>query len=125
MTPDGRIEWITTNDLDQQVNRFVAELNNDNRWQVEEFYRGFKQLTGLGKCQCRKGRSQRNHLACCYHAWVSLKVRANFLIIWSSNSTTQQFLLCNLQSESPTIKQTNLAQYAVGKKAAPANVALR
>ena len=79
VTPDGRIEWIITNDLDQHVNRFVAELNNDNRWQVEEFHRGFKQLTGSEKCQCRKARSQRNHLACCYHAWVSLKVKAKQL----------------------------------------------
>ena len=35
------------------------------RWQVEEFHRSFKQLTGSEKCQCRKARSQRNHLACC------------------------------------------------------------
>ena len=33
-------------------------------------------MTGSEKCQCRKARSQRNHLACCYHAWVSLKVQA-------------------------------------------------
>ena len=49
------------------------------RWQVEELHRGLKQLTGTEKCQCRKGRSQRNHLACCYHAWLSLKVKANAL----------------------------------------------
>lgn len=79
VAPDGRIEWIITNDLDQHVNCFVAELKNDNRWQVEDFHRGFKQLTGAEKCQCRKARSQRNHLACCYHAWVSLKVRAKQL----------------------------------------------
>ena len=79
VTTDGRIDWIITNDLDQTVNRFVAELKNDNRWQVEDFHRGFKQLTGSEKCQCRKARSQRNHLACCYHAWVSLKVRAKQL----------------------------------------------
>lgn len=42
----------------------------------EEFHMAFKQLTGSEKCQCRKARSQRNHLACCYHAWVSLKVKA-------------------------------------------------
>jgi len=76
VAPDGRIDWVITNDLDQTVNCFVAELKNDNRWQVEDFHRGFKQLTGSERCQCRKARSQRNHLACCYHAWVSLKVRA-------------------------------------------------
>jgi len=46
------------------------------RWQVEEFHRSFKQLTGSEKCQCRKERSQRNHLACCYSAWVAIKVKA-------------------------------------------------
>lgn len=76
---DGRIEWVVTNNLDQNVNCFVAELKNDNRWQVEDFHRGFKQLTGSEKCQSRKARAQRNHLACCYHAWISLKVKAKQL----------------------------------------------
>jgi hypothetical protein len=76
VAPNGDIEWVITNDLSHSVNLFVAELKNDNRWQVEDFHRGVKQLTGSEKCQCRKARSQRNHLACCYHAWVSLKVRA-------------------------------------------------
>lgn len=65
---DGRIDWVVTNDLDQAVNCFVAELKSDNRWQVADFHRGFKLLTGSEKCQSRKARSQRNHLACCYHA---------------------------------------------------------
>ena len=76
VAPNGDTDWVITNDLDHAVNLFVAEIKNDNRWQVEEFHRGFKQLTGSEKCQCRKARSQRNHLACCYHAWVSLKVEA-------------------------------------------------
>ena len=57
----------------------VAQDVNDLRWQVEEFHRELKQLTGSEKYQCRKARSQRNHLACCYHAWVSLKVQAKAL----------------------------------------------
>ena len=73
---NGDIDWVITNDLDVSVNLFVAELANDNRWQIEDFHRGFKQLTGSEKCQCRKARSQRNHLACCYQAWVALKVQA-------------------------------------------------
>ncbi len=76
VAPNGDIDWVITNDLDPTVNLFVAEIKNDNRWQVEQFHREFKQLTGSEKCQCRKARSQRNHLACCYHAWVSLKVKA-------------------------------------------------
>jgi hypothetical protein len=46
------------------------------RWQVEEFLRSFKQLTGSEKCQCRKEVAQRNYLTCCYWAWVSLRQHA-------------------------------------------------
>jgi len=76
VAPNGDIDWVITNDLDESVNLFVADLANDNRWQIEDFHRSFKQLTGSEKCQCRKARSQRNHLACCYQAWVALKVKA-------------------------------------------------
>jgi hypothetical protein len=102
---DGRIDWIVTNDLDQTVNCFVAELKNDNRWQVEDFHRGFKQLTGSEKCQSRKARSQRNHLACCYHAWISLKVRAKQLgvtIYQVKNSQLSDYLVKQLYY--PTIQ---------------------
>jgi hypothetical protein len=76
---NGDIDWIITNDLDETMTVKVAQEADDLRWQVEEFHRELKQLTGSEKCQCRKARSQRNHLACCYHAWLSLKVQANAL----------------------------------------------
>jgi hypothetical protein len=76
VAPDGDIDWVITNDLDASVNLFVAELANDTRWQIETSHRSFKQLTGSERCQCRKARSQRNHLACCYQAWVALQVKA-------------------------------------------------
>ena len=43
------------------------------RWKVEEFHRELKQLTGLESCQCRKGRIQRNHIACAILVWLRLK----------------------------------------------------
>ncbi len=76
---NGDIDWVITNDLDETVITQVAQNANELRWQVEEFHRELKQLTGSAKCQCRKARSQRNHLACCYHAWLSLKVHAALL----------------------------------------------
>jgi hypothetical protein len=79
VAPDGDIDWVITNDLDETVTAQVAEESSDVRWQVEELHRGLKQLTGTERCQCRAARAQRNHLACCYHAWVSLKVKANEL----------------------------------------------
>jgi hypothetical protein len=76
---NGDIDWVITNCPDETLTAQVAQNANDVRWHAEEFHRGFKQLTGSEKCQCRKARSQRNHLACCYHAWVSLKVKAQQL----------------------------------------------
>jgi hypothetical protein len=79
VAPDGDIDWVITNDLDETMTAQVAKDRSDVRWHVEELHRGIKQLTGSEKCQCRAARAQRNHLACCYHAWVSLKVKAKQL----------------------------------------------
>jgi SRSO17 transposase len=76
VAPNGDIDWVITNSPDETLTAQVAQDANDVRWQIEELHRGLKQLTGTEKCQCRKARSQRNHLACCYHAWLSLKVKA-------------------------------------------------
>lgn len=73
---NGDIDWVITNDLDEHLTTSVVKATNDWRWQVEAFHRELKQLTGSEKCQCRKARSQRNHLACCYFVWLSLKVYA-------------------------------------------------
>jgi len=79
VAPNGAIDWVITNDLEETVTAQIAEDSSDVRWQVEELHRGLKQLTGSEKCQCRAARAQRNHLACCYHAWVSFKVKAKEL----------------------------------------------
>jgi len=76
---NGDIDWVITNCPDETLTAQAAQDTNDVRWQVEELHRGLKQLTGTEKCQCRKARSQRNHLACCYHAWLSLSVKAKQL----------------------------------------------
>ena len=73
---NGDIDWVISNDLDSTSTAQVAQEANDVRWEVEQFHRELKQLTGSEKCQCRKQRSQRNHLACCYHAWLTMKVKA-------------------------------------------------
>ena len=73
---NGDIEWVVTNNLAEDFTRLRAVEALQVRWQVEEFHRSFKQLTGSEKCQRRKRQSQKNHLACCYSAWVALKVKA-------------------------------------------------
>jgi hypothetical protein len=76
VAPNGDIDGGVTNRLDETVTACVAQEASEVRWQIEELHRGVKQLTGSEKCQCRSARSQRHHLACCYPAWVSLKVKA-------------------------------------------------
>jgi signal transduction histidine kinase len=76
---NGDIDWVITNSPEETLTTQVVQNANDVRWQIEELHRGIKQLTGSEKCQCRHARSQRNHLACCYHAWLSLKVIATKL----------------------------------------------
>jgi len=79
VSPDGHIDWVITNSSDFNLWADDVRESNAVRWQVEEFHRAYKQLTGSEKCQCRAARSQRNHLACCYHAWLSLKIKAKEL----------------------------------------------
>jgi hypothetical protein len=43
------------------------------RWYIEQFHREIKQLTGVEKCECRKQRIQRNHIACALLVWVKMK----------------------------------------------------
>ena len=61
--PNDRIQ-ISTNDV-QKVSAI--------RWNLEEFHREFKQLTGIESCQCRKARIQKNHIACVLLVWARLK----------------------------------------------------
>ncbi len=75
---NGDIDWIITNHPDPITTQDVQD-ENALRWQIEQFHRELKQLTGSEKCQCRKARSQRNHLGYCYLAWLSLKVRSRQL----------------------------------------------
>lgn len=76
---NGDIEWVITNHVAARITRKMVIDAVQVRWQVEEFHRSFKQLTGAEKCQCRKAKAQRNHLTCCYLAWVSLAQHARRL----------------------------------------------
>ena len=79
VTTDGSIEWVITNHSVTELTREQVIDAVKVRWQVEEFHRSFKQLTGSEKCQCRRASAQRNHLTCCYLAWVSLRQHAHTL----------------------------------------------
>jgi hypothetical protein len=68
----NRTDYIPTNDLSQSSTNVVEEVCKI-RWEIEEFHREIKQITGIESCQCRKARLQRNHIACAMLVWIRLK----------------------------------------------------
>lgn len=74
---NGDIEWVITNHPGFTATQVV--YTNDVRWQIEQFHREFKQLTGSEKCQARSARAQRTHIALCYQAWLAIKCHAKQL----------------------------------------------
>jgi len=68
---DGDIEYWVTNRLDASL--ADASEARTRRWSVEEFHRGLKQTTGIGKCQARNNRAQRNHIFCSIRSLVILE----------------------------------------------------
>lgn len=67
-----RTEYVVTNDLTQTDVEAVRTVCGF-RWNVEEFHRETKQLTGIEDCQCRTERIQRNHIGCAILVWIRLK----------------------------------------------------
>ena len=75
---NGKTELIVTNDLDQD-NTDDAQEEVAIRWKIEQFHREEKQLTGIGKCECQLGRSQRNHICIAMLVWIHLQSIAHSL----------------------------------------------
>jgi hypothetical protein len=76
---NGNVDWMITNSPDRNLTTEVVQEKNKVRWKIEQFHREVKNVVGLEKCQSRKGRSQRNHIAYAYQAWLSLKVASDKL----------------------------------------------
>ncbi|MCG8341128.1 MAG: hypothetical protein MI674_07720 [Cytophagales bacterium] len=70
-----RTDFIVTNDLSQNSSDAVRNEYVIG-WKVEELHRELKQSTGMQCCHCRKQRIQRNHIACAFLVWRSLKNQA-------------------------------------------------
>jgi hypothetical protein len=73
-----RTDYVITNDVTQDSADDVRKAHAI-RWKIEEFHRELKQLTGIEKCQSRKARSQRNHIAIAIRVWACLKREARAL----------------------------------------------
>lgn len=59
----NNVEYVITNDYTQSE-AVAVQKEYGKRCKIEEFHREVKQVTGIERCQCRKGRIQRNHITC-------------------------------------------------------------
>jgi len=106
---NGDIDWVITNDPATDLTTTIVGGRNAVRWDVECFHREIKQLTGIEKCQCQNEWAQRNHIACCYHAWLALKVYATKLkktLYRAQHELLSQYLINELKQ--PHIRALNV-----------------
>lgn len=71
ITAQHRVEYIVTNDVSVETTEAAKQVGGF-RWKIEQFHREAKQLTGVHKCQARKGRKQRNHICIAFIVWHQL-----------------------------------------------------
>ena len=64
-----RTDYLVTNELAQDNVAVVQDVDGF-RWNIEQFHRETKQLTGIEGGQCRKARIVRNHIGCAILVWV-------------------------------------------------------
>lgn len=98
----NRTDWVVTNDLAQDSTQDVQDACA-LRWKIEQFHRELKQLTGVEKCQCRKARIQRNHIACAVLVWVRMTAiarKAGSTIYKIKNEMLSAYLRQELRSPS-------------------------
>lgn len=70
---DNHVGYLATNEISfskDDISQGYAE-----RWEVEEYHRGLKQITGIEECQARTARIQRNHFFCCMVAFLALEAK--------------------------------------------------
>jgi hypothetical protein len=98
------VDFIVTNDRTPLTAQVVQETT-DLRWNVEEFHRETKQLTGIEACQCRTARIQRNHIGCAILVWNRLKElahTAHTTVYQLKQGLLDQYLIQELRH--PTLK---------------------
>jgi hypothetical protein len=97
---NGDIDWVITNDPAIDLTTDIVRGRNAVRWDIECFHRELKQLTGIEKCQCQHEWAQRNHIACCYNAWLALKMYATKLkktLYRAQSELLSQYLMAELK----------------------------
>jgi Transposase DDE domain len=71
ITAKHRVEYLVTNQISIETTEAAKKVGGF-RWNIEQFHREVKQLTGVAKCQARKGRKQRNHICIAFIVWHQL-----------------------------------------------------
>ena len=105
---DNRTDWVITNDLSQNSTGDTQKACAI-RWKIEQFHRELKQVTGVEKCQCRKARIQRNHIACAVLVWIRLTelARQSMTTIYAiKQGLLGEYLKQELRS--PRVRYSNL-----------------
>jgi hypothetical protein len=77
---NGDIGWVITNHPSLNITH-VVKTTNSVCWQIKQFYRELKQLTGSEKCKSHRGRAECNPITLCYQAWLVIKVAIQKLTI--------------------------------------------
>jgi hypothetical protein len=98
----NRTDYVVTNDTSQNCNDDTQKVCA-MRWMIEQFHRELKQLTGVEKCECRKQRIQRNHIACSMLVWVKLKsiaYRFNQTVYQLKKNLLREYLINQLKNPS-------------------------
>ena len=98
----NKVDYIATNDKFQNTDQAVQDVYS-SRWVIEGMHREIKQLTGIEKCQCRKQRIQRNHIACSFLVWTFLKRTARKIkitVYQLKNSLLDNYMKKELKSPS-------------------------
>ncbi len=99
-----RTDYIVTNDVTQTSTKDTQQVCAI-RWKIEQLHREVKQVTGLERCQCRRARIQRNHIACAMLVWCRFKELA-----YQTGRTVYQIKFGQLsdyliqQLKSPSVK---------------------
>lgn len=70
MAKNNRVDHISVNIENPTCE--VAQKFVRMRWDIEIFHREFKQTCGLGNCQARTSRSQRNPIGFSMLCWIEL-----------------------------------------------------
>jgi hypothetical protein len=97
-----RTDYVATNDSSQHC-RHDTQKVCAMRWYIEQFHREIKQLTGVEKCQCRRQRIQRNHIACALLFWSKIKQIAyatRQTVYQIKKGLLRQYLIRELKSPS-------------------------